>query len=160
VSLWGALAGGFVGTLVLSSALAGASELGLTRMDIPFLLGTALSTRRSRAKVLGYGLHFVFGLLFAMVYWVIFRIVGHAGWMFGAILGLVHALFAGTALVNILLPAVHPHMGTPYSAANEAPLLEPPGFMLLNYGRATPIATVLAHMAYGAVIGWFAEAGP
>jgi len=160
VSLWGALAGGFVGTLVLSTVLAGASELGLTRMDIPFLLGTALSTRRSRAKVLGYALHFVFGLVFAMIYWVIFRIVGHAGWIFGALLGLVHALFAGTALVNILLPAVHPRMGTPYSAANEAPLLEPPGFMLLNYGRATPIATVLAHMAYGAVIGWFAGAGP
>ena len=31
----------------------------------------------------------------------------------------------------------------------------PPGFMLLNYGRATPIATVLGHMAYGAIIGLF-----
>jgi len=31
--------------------------------------------------------------------------------------------------------------------------------MLLNYGRATPIATVLAHMAYGAVIGFFSEGG-
>lgn len=51
-------------------------------------------------------------------------------------------------------------MGTPCSSANEAPLLEPPGFMLLNYGRATPIATVLAHMAYGAVIGCFVGAGP
>ena len=160
MSLWGAIVGGFVGTLILSTALAGASALGLTRMDIPFLLGTALSTRRARAKVLGYGLHFVFGLVFAMVYWVIFRTVGHAGWIFGALLGLVHALFAGTALVNILLPAVHPRMGTPYSAANDAPLLEPPGFMLLNYGRATPIATVLAHMAYGAIVGWFAGAGP
>ena len=155
MSLWGALAGGFVGTLVLSTALAGASELGLTRMDIPFLLGTALSTRRSRAKVLGYGLHFVFGLVFALIYWVIFRIVGHAGWIFGALLGLVHALFVGTALVNILLPAVHPRMGTPYSAANEAPLLEPPGFMLLNYGLATPVVTVVAHVLYGAIIGAF-----
>ena len=60
---------------------------------------------------------------------------------------------------NILLPAVHPHMGTPYSAADEAPLLESPGFMLLNYGRATPIATVLAHMAYGAIVGYFTAAG-
>jgi len=159
VSIEGALVGGFVGTLVLSTALAGASELGLTRMDIPFLLGTALSTRRSRAKVLGYAMHFVFGLLFALVYWGIFRTIGHASWISGALLGLLHAMFAGTALVNILLPAVHPHMGTPYSAADEAPLLEPPGFMLLNYGRATPIATALAHMAYGAIVGHFTAAG-
>jgi hypothetical protein len=159
VNIESAVVGGFVGTLVLSTALAGASELGLTRMDIPFLLGTAVSTRRTRAKVLGYVLQFVFGLLFAMVYWVVFRTVGHAGWIFGALLGVLHALFAGTVLVNVLLPAVHPRMGTPYSAANDAPLLEPPGFMLLNYGRATPIATLLAHIAYGAIVGWFAARG-
>lgn len=159
MSLWGAVVGGFVGTLILSTALVAASAVGLTRMDIPFLLGTALTTRRARARVLGYVLHFLFGILFAMAYWVVFRAVGHAGWVFGAILGLLHALFAGTALVNILLPSVHPRMGTPYSAANEAPLLEPPGFMLLNYGRATPLATVLGHVAYGAIVGWFAAGG-
>src|SRR5213078_1647862 len=54
VSAWGALAGGFAGTLVLTTALRAASELNLTRMDLPFLLGTAFSTDRSRAKALGY----------------------------------------------------------------------------------------------------------
>ena len=28
--------------------------------------------------------------------------------------------------------------------------------MRLNYGRATPVATILAHMAYGAIVGFFA----
>jgi hypothetical protein len=74
--------------------------------------------------------------------------------------GLVHALFAGTALVNVLLPAIHPRMGTPDSAADSSPLLEPLGFMLLNYGRATPAVTILAHLAYGAVVGWFIGATP
>jgi hypothetical protein len=86
--------------------------------------------------------------------------VGHAGWMAGAVLGLLHALFAGTTLVNVLLPAVHPRMGTPYSSARDAPLLEPPGFMLLNYGRATPAVTVLAHVAYGAIIGFLIGSAP
>jgi hypothetical protein len=153
MSFWGAIVGGFVGTLVLTTTLVAASELGWTRMDIPFLLGTAVSTRRNRAKVAGYGLHFAFGLVFAVGYWAIFRTLGLAGWMPGALLGLLHAAFAGTTLVNILLPAVHPHMGTPYSSALDAPWLEPPGFMLLNYGRATPIATVLGHVAYGAIVG-------
>jgi hypothetical protein len=74
--------------------------------------------------------------------------------------GLVHALFAGTTLVNVLLPAVHPRMGTTMSAASSSPLLEPPGFMLLNYGPTTPLLTILAHLAYGAIVGAFVAAAP
>jgi hypothetical protein len=155
VSAWSALAGGFAGTLVLTTALAAASHLRLTRMDLPFLLGTAFSDDRSRARVVGFALHFVAGLAFALVYYAAFLALGRAGWALGILFGLVHALFAGTALVNVLLPAVHPRMGTPFSAADSAPLLEAPGFMLLNYGRRTPLVTILAHLAYGAVVGWF-----
>jgi hypothetical protein len=150
-----ALAGGFIGTLVLTTALRGASELGLTRMDIPFLLGTAFCRTRTRAKVAGYALHFAAGLAFSLVYLEIFTVIGRSGWVIGALLGLAHAMFAGTALVNIVLPAIHPRMGTTFSAADTAPLVEPPGFMLHNYGLATPVVTVLAHMAYGAIIGGF-----
>ena len=42
ISLWGALAGGAVGTIVLTSGLRVAQELGVTRMDIPLLLGHGL----------------------------------------------------------------------------------------------------------------------
>jgi hypothetical protein len=59
--------------------------------------------------------------------------------------------------VNVLLPAVHPRMGSELSAADSSPLLEPPGFLMLNYGRRTPIATLLAHLAYGAIVGGFAS---
>ena len=155
--IWGALVGGLAGTLVLTTVLRGASELGLTRMDIPFLLGTALTSDRVRAKAFGYLLHFGFGLLFALGYYVVFVVIGHSGFLLGALFGLVHAAFAGTALVNILLPVVHPRMGTGFDAANSSPLLEPPGFLLLNYGRQTPVATVVAHIAYGAIVGGFAS---
>jgi hypothetical protein len=153
--IWGALVGGFVGTVVLTTILRGASELGWTRMDLPFLLGTAVTEDRTRAKVAGYALHFVFGLLFALAYYLVFVVVDRSGVFLGALLGLVHALFAGTALVGILLPAVHPRMGTGFDAVGSAPQLEPPGFMLLNYGRETPLATVVSHLAYGAIVGVF-----
>ena len=78
--------------------------------------------------------------------------------MIGMLFGLVHALFAGTTLVNVLLPAVHPRMGTTMSAASSSPLLEPPGFMLLNYGPRTPVVTILAHLVYGAIVGAFTAA--
>jgi hypothetical protein len=158
VSVWAALAGGFAGTVVLTTAMAAGSQLRLTRIDIPFLLGTVFSEDRARARVVGYALHFVAGVAFALVYYAAFVVLGRAGWALGLLLGLVHALFAGTTLVNVLLPVVHPRMGTPTSAADSSPLLEPPGFMLLNYGRATPIVTVLGHLAYGAIVGAFVAA--
>ena len=158
MSVWGALAGGFAGTLVLTTALSAGTQLRFTRMDIPFLLGTAFTDDRTRAKLLGYALHFVNGLVFALVYYVGFVVVGRAGWKVGLLFGLAHALFAGTTLVNVLLPALHPRMGTPSSAADSTPLLEAPGFMLLNYGRATPVVTILGHLAYGAIVGIFVAA--
>ncbi len=158
MSLSAAVLGGFVGTLVLTTMLTAASQLRLTRMDIPFLLGTACTDDRTWAKVLGYALHFLAGMLFALVYYVGFVVLGRAGWILGMIFGLAHAGFAGTALVNVLLPAVHPRMGTDFTAADSAVLLEPPGFMLLNYGRATPVVTVAAHLIYGAIVGGFVAA--
>ena len=154
--IWGAVLGGVVGTLVLTTVLRAGSELGLTRMDLPFLLGTALTADRVRAKAAGYALHFAFGVLFALGYAAVFVVLDEAGVLLGALLGLVHALFAGSALVNVLLPLVHPRMGTGFDAAGSSPLLEPPGFLLLNYGRETPLVNVVAHLAYGAIVGAFA----
>ena len=157
MSVWGALAGGFVGTLVLTTGLRTANELGLTRVDLPFLLGTAVTRDRARAKALGYLLHLAAGEVFALVYFAIFTAIDTSGWLLGALLGLLHGIVSATALVNILLPVVHPRMGSALSAADSSPLLEPPGFLLRNYGRGTPIATLLAHIAYGAIVGGFAS---
>jgi hypothetical protein len=156
MTVWGALAGGAVGTIVLTSGLRLAQEVGWTRMDIPLLLGTVFTDRRGRASVIGYVVHFANGLVFALGYYAVFRAVGHAGWLFGAVLGLVHVALAGGALMTVLLPAIHPRMGSPWSDAQETPLLEAPGFLLRNYGRRTVIATVVGHVAYGAIVGGFA----
>jgi hypothetical protein len=156
VSLWGALAGGAVGTILLTSGLRVAQELGLTRMDIPLLLGTIFTDRRDRASIVGYVIHFFNGLVFSLAYYGIFRAVGHAGWLFGAALGLVHASLAGGALLTVLLPAVHPRMGTPWTDAAETPLLEAPGFLLQNYGRRTLIWTLFGHIVFGTIVGGFA----
>ena len=155
MTLWGALAGGFVGTLVLTTGMRLGTELKLTRIDLPFLLGTAFTADRTRARALGYGLHFIAGLAFASLYYAVFRAIDEASWWLGALFGLVHAVFAGTALVNILLPLVHPRMATISSAADATPLLEPPGFLLLNYGTSTPLVMIAVHLIYGAIVGEF-----
>jgi uncharacterized membrane protein len=155
VNAWGTAAGAFVGTLALTTALRAASELRLTRMDLPFLLGTAVTVNRTRAKAIGYLMHFLNGQIFAFIYFAVFVAIDQTGWWLGALFGLIHGLFAGTALVNILLPLVHPRMGSPLTSAPQTALLEPPGFLMLNYGPSTPLVTVCAHIGYGAIVGGF-----
>jgi hypothetical protein len=155
MSIWGALAGGFIGTLVLTTALRAGNEFNLTRIDLPFLLGTAFTSDRTRAKALGYILHFLVGLAFALIYYATFLATGRSGWWLGAIFGLAHGMFSGTALVDTLLPLVHPRMGTRSTAAPSVALLEPPGFLMLNYGTQTPLVALAAHIAYGTIVGGF-----
>lgn len=155
MSIWGALAGGFAGTLVLTTVLRAASELRLSRVDLPFLLGSAFTANRTRAKALGYVLHFAAGQVFALGYYAVFVAIDRSGWLLGAVFGLAHGLFAGSALVNILLPLVHPRMATTLTSAPDVALVELPGFLMLNYGLATPVVSLAAHVAYGAIVGGF-----
>jgi hypothetical protein len=126
MSVWAALAGGFVGTLVLTTALRTANELGLTRVDLPFLLGTAVTPDRARAKALGYVMHGVAGELFALVYYATFTALGSSGWLLGALFGLLHGVVSATALVNVLLPVVHPRMGARSAPPTAARCSSPP----------------------------------
>ncbi|HEX6075256.1 MAG TPA: hypothetical protein VFZ32_08335 [Micromonosporaceae bacterium] len=155
MSVWAALAGGFVGTLVLTTGLRAGNELRLTRTDLPFLLGTMLTDDRTRAKAIGYVMHLCNGLVFALLYYAVFSAIGHASWWLGGIFGLLHGVVAGTTLVNILLPLVHPRMGTPFTSAPTVARIESPGFLMLNYGPSTPVVVLVGHFAYGAIIGGF-----
>ena len=148
-----AIAAGFVATLVMTTIMRGASQFGFTRMDFALLLGTTVSDNRRKARAYGYVFHFVAGILFALAYVAFFQITGRGGWIAGALLGTVHAMFDGTVLVNVLLPLVHPRIATAETAANDIALIEPPGFLLLNYGRNAFIVALVAPIAFGIVIG-------
>ena len=152
--LWSEVVGGIAGTLVLSTMVRAASELGMTRMDLPFLLGTAVTDNRRAAKAIGYCFHLGLGIAFALAYGAFFHAIGWSSWRLGALIGALQALFTGTVLVNVLLPIVHPRMGTPDTAANDVTLLEPPGFLMLNYGRNAFLVSLIAHIVYGAIVGW------
>lgn len=155
MSVGGALAGGLVGTLVLTTGLRAGNELKLTRTDIPFLLGTMVTDHRTRAKAIGYVMHVCNGLVFALLYLAVFTAIGHASWWLGGVFGLLHGVAAGTVIVNILLPLVHPRMGTPYTSAPTVAQVEPPGFLMLNYGLSTPVVVLLGHLGYGMIVGAF-----
>src|SRR5262245_49129024 len=135
--VWSLIAGGLLGTMVLTTLVRCGSELGYTRMDLAFLLGTMVTSNRVKAKALGYVLHFALGFAFALAYGLLFVILGRSSWQLGAAIGIVHSLFVSAVLINVLLPLVHPRMGTPDTAAHGIALIEPPGFLMRNYGRNT-----------------------
>jgi hypothetical protein len=154
VIVFSAIIGGLMGTLVLTTIVRAASELGWTRMDLALLLGTTVSENRRKARAIGYAFHFVIGPLFALLYAATFASIGYSSWTLGALLGALQAMFTGTVLTNVVLPLVHPRIATPESAADDVSLIEPPGFLMLNYGRNTFLIALLAHVAFGAIVGW------
>ncbi len=145
---------GFAATVVLTTLLAGSQGLGLTRMNMPYLLGTMVTADRDRAKAIGIALHLVNGWLFSLVYVAAFEVTGLATWPFGAAIGLVHGAFVATVALTFL-PGLHPHMASEHQAPTSAPLLEPPGFLGLNYGPQTPISILLSHLVFGLILGAF-----
>jgi hypothetical protein len=149
VFLWGLLATGLLTTLMRLS-----QALHFTRMDVPFLLGTMVTGERDRAKIVGFVIHFFNGWIFAFLYAAFFHGFGFASWWLGAAMGLAHGVFV-LVVVLPLLPGVHPRMASDHHGPEPTRLLEPPGFLALNYGYQTPLTTLLAHVAYGTVLGAF-----
>lgn len=149
VLLWG-----FMGTLVLTVVLAGARGLRFTRMSIPLILGTMLSADWNRAQRYGIGVHLLIGWALSTVYAFIFEDLGLATWWLGALMGLGHGI---TLLVlgMVALPHFHPRMSPEIEEPSELPMLEPPGFLGSNYGRSTPVVTLLGHVLYGLILGAF-----
>jgi hypothetical protein len=56
-----------------------------------------------------------------------------------------------------LLPAFHPRMVSEYYGPTPNRRLQPSAFLALNYGKQTPVVTIVAHVLYGAIIGGFYE---
>lgn len=149
VILWGLLATGLLTTLMRA-----AEGLGYTRMDVPFMLGTIFTANRDHAKVIGSVVHFINGLFFAMLYAVFFYGFGFTSWWLGALMGTAHGAFVLIVALPIL-PGAHPRMASEFWGPTPTRLLEPPGFLALNYGYQTPAVTMLAHLAFGWVLGAF-----
>jgi len=147
--LWGLLATGLLTTLLRAS-----QALHLTRMDTTLLLGTMVTPDRDRAKVVGFFIHFFNGWWIASVYVLFFHGLGMATWWLGALMGIAHTAFILVAVLPSL-PGVHPRMASDATGPKPTRMLEPPGFFALNYGYRTPLALLIAHIAYGVVLGAF-----
>ena len=146
VVLWG-----FVATIDMTTVMRGAQGLGMSRLSLPFLFGTAVTGRLDLAYVLRHGLYALGGWSFAFLYHAIFMSLGHQSWWFGSLIGLGHGTFLLAGLMH--LPVIHPRMISEYDRPRTGRAVEPPGFFGLHYGRQTPLSTLLGHALYGAILG-------
>lgn len=143
---------GFGATVALTAVLVSAQLAGLTRMDIPMMLGTIFVEDPDKARVLGSLIHLVNGQGFALIYASAFAALGWSDWWLGALFGALHG-FAALTLIVPLLPGIHPRMASERSGPTTDNVLEPPGLFGLNYGGQTALVTLIAHVVYGTLLG-------
>lgn len=143
---------GLVATTALTAVLIAAQMTGLTRLDIPLMLGTVVTEDPDRARVAGFFLHLGVGQGFALGYAAAFALLDEATWWIGGLLGLLHGAVALTVIVP-LLPGVHPRMASARAGPRSSAALEPPGLLGVNYGAQTAVVTFIAHVAFGCTLG-------
>jgi hypothetical protein len=152
---WGGwLLWGFVATVVLTTVMAMGQGLGLTRISLPYLLGTMFTPDRDRATLLGLGVHLLNGWVFSLLYIAAFHSWGAASWWAGGLIGVVHAAFVLTFGMRVM-PGLHARMASEQHGPTVVRQLEPPGFLALNYGAQTPVAVLVAHVLFGMILGGF-----
>jgi uncharacterized membrane protein YagU involved in acid resistance len=148
---------GLAATAALTAVMTAAQLAGLTRLDLPLVLGTLVTKDPDRARAAGFLIHLVVGQVFALGYLAVFTLLHRATWWLGALLGLLHVAVALVALLP-LLPGVHPRMASHRAGLANRAVLEPPGLLALNYGLETPVVAVVAHLVYGTVLGLLLQA--
>src|SRR5207237_9973579 len=102
-------------------------------MNIPYMLGTIFTPSRDRAKFIGFFLHFLNGWIFSLIYVAAFHVIGRSTWWFGALIGLVQAVFVLTMALPIL-PALHRRMANAHYGPTVLRPPAPARFLGLHYG--------------------------
>ncbi|MEV4495350.1 hypothetical protein AB0J84_06570 [Micromonospora arborensis] len=148
---------GLVATAALTAAMITAQLAGLTRLDLPLVLGAFVTEDPDRARVVGFFLHLGAGQGFALGYAATFALLDRANWWIGGLFGILHVGIALTVILP-LLPGVHPRMASQRAGPASTAVLEPPGLFALNYGIQTPLVTAVVHVIYGACLGLLLQA--
>lgn len=75
---WGLF--GLLATTGLTALMIAAQLGGLSRLDLPLILGATVTPDPDRARVVGFFIHLAAGQCFALGYAACFVLFGHATW--------------------------------------------------------------------------------
>ena len=143
MNIIGAIVAGIVATGLMSLALAGAPRMAMPKIDFVGLLGTLFSARENR--IVGWVLHFFFGVLFAIIYAAVWSLgIISPGVTEGLLFGVAHWLIAGFLIG--FLSAIH--------AGIRTGTVKDPGRYLRNLDASMGFfGGLMSHIVYGLTVG-------
>ncbi len=132
---------GFVATIVFTMILMMAPKMRMPKMDIVSLLGSMFSAKSN--PVLGWTIHLMMGVVFALVYAFIWSLgFGAATWGIGLIFGVVHWLIVG--MIMGMIPMLH--------VGIKSGVVKAPGLWMTNNGGVMAfMGGLVGHAIFGAV---------
>ncbi len=142
MNILGAIVAGIVGTIVMTMVMVMAPKMGLPKMDIVGMLGSMFSAESNRK--MGMGMHFMMGVVFAIVYAILWNAgIGTASLLGGIIFGAVHWLVSGVMMGGV--PMMH--------AGVKAGTVNAPGiYMTNNGGMMAFMGGLIGHVIFGLVV--------
>ncbi len=133
MNIIGAVAAGLIGTAIMTMLMYSAPMMGMPKMDIMGMLGTMVTPRKETATGLGLVIHFMMGVIFALIYAFLWRLgIGSATWLWGLIFGAVHGVIAIVMMPMML--RMHPR---------------PP---VIASGPMTMAGQLMGHLVYGLIV--------
>jgi hypothetical protein len=152
VSWLGAIVWGVVATLAFTVVSMMGKAMGITRMDLLDVLGSAVAgPGSSRAKIIGLGMHLTNGAVLALA------------WVYGAVLFGLPANWLTALAWSVVLTALALVMmstiGAVHPAMRQGEQADP-GPAATNFGRMTPVGSLAGHLVYGLVLGLTYAAWP
>ncbi|AVR44203.1 hypothetical protein C7S20_02385 [Christiangramia fulva] len=144
---WGAaIIWGIAATIIFTLVTIMGKKMGMTRMDLLDLLGSFFMPPHSKSsRQLGMAIHLMNGALLG-ISWaygtVLFSV--DANWLTGLAWGIILWILA--LLMMSTLSAVHPAIKKGHQ--------EDPGIAATNFGKMTPVGSLIGHIIFGVVLGF------
>lgn len=141
----GAILWGLVATFAFWLFMVMGKAMGMTKMDLLDMLGSMFTRPHTgTSRALGFGMHHINGVLLAIAGAYGAQLVDWSlNWASGLIWGFV--LWTLALLLMTSVGGVHPAM----RHGDE----EDPGTAAVNFGRMTPLGSLMGHLVYGLVLG-------
>lgn len=138
-----AVVAGLVGTAVMTILMIVAPQMGMPKMDMPALLGSMFGAPGN--KTLGLVMHFMMGIVFAVIYAALFStIAGTSIILLGALFGVAHWLVVG--LMTGMMPMLH--------VGIKSGQVQAPGIYMTGLGGMLGfVGGLMGHIVFGLVVG-------
>lgn len=141
MNIFSAVIAGIVGTIAISMVMAMAPKMGMPKMDIVGMLGSMFNPTGNRN--LGWVMHMMMGIVFAIIYALLWRVFGGVSVATGAIYGIGHWLITGTMMGG---------MGMMH-AGIKAGTVKAPGVLMFNNGGVMGfMGGLIGHAIFGVVV--------